>query len=192
MTGAVSLVPFDGTASAAGRLYPVRRIQESLARLSLQRAILMFDVSLESSPGMAPTASASPVWDAGASDESFRTMWMIGNKDSGGSRYERARHGLFTYQLLRGCKGRPISTAMGRWLPANSVPMLAEKSDARHASNSATNRSPCAFPLSSRGDVRMQPMAKGNNPKPAPPVKKDGPGSGGSPNMPAFGVFPKP
>ena len=52
VTGAVSLVPFDGTTTAANRLYSLRRLQESLSRASIQRAILMFDVSLEATPGL--------------------------------------------------------------------------------------------------------------------------------------------
>lgn len=194
VTGAVSLMPFDGTTSAAGRLYAVRRIQESLSRLSLQRAILMFDVSLESSPGTDPKGSASPVWDAGASDESSRMMWMIGNKGlQEAHAYERARHGLFTYQLLKGLQGQADLDRDGT-VVAGELCTYARGEVGRAAREQFGNQQEalCVPPVGQEAMVRMQPMAKGNNPKPAPPVNKDSSGSGGSPAVPAFGVFPKP
>ncbi|HSN05094.1 MAG TPA: hypothetical protein VLS44_08925 [Nitrospira sp.] len=193
VTGAVSLMPFDGTLSAAGRLYAVRRIQESLSRLSLQRAILMFDVSLESSPGTDPKGSASPVWDAGASDESPRTMWMIGNKGlQEAHAYERARHGLFTYQLLKGLQGQADLDRDGT-VVAGELCTYARGEVGRAAREQFGNEQEalCVPPVGQEAMVRMQPMAKGNNPKPASPAKQDSPGSGASPTVPAFGVFPK-
>ncbi|HEU5409138.1 MAG TPA: hypothetical protein VFU48_15325, partial [Nitrospira sp.] len=50
-TGAIALVPYDGMPSGAKQLYSLVRLQEVLYRLPIRRAILMFDVSLDPSPG---------------------------------------------------------------------------------------------------------------------------------------------
>lgn len=192
VTGAVSLVPFDGTTSSAGRLYAVRRIQESLSRLSLQRAILMFDVSLESWPGTDPKASAAPVWEPGSSENSARMMWMIGNKGlQEAHALEGARHGLFTAQLLKGLRG-PADLDRDGTVVAGELCAYARGEVGRVAREQfGYEQEPMCFPSPGQGAmVRMQPMAKGNNPKPALPVKKDSPGSPGAPNAPATGVGP--
>ena len=46
-TGAVSVIPFDGTATSSARLYSLRRLQESLSKLPVQRAIVIVDLSLD-------------------------------------------------------------------------------------------------------------------------------------------------
>ena len=51
ITGAVSMIPFDGMATSRARLYSLRRLQESLATLPIQQAIVMIDLSLEPAPG---------------------------------------------------------------------------------------------------------------------------------------------
>ena len=191
-TGAVSLVPYDGTTASAGRLYAVRRMKESLSRLSLQRAILMFDVSLESSPGTDPTASAAPVWDAGSFENSARVMLMIGNKGlQEAHAYERARHGLFTYQLLKGLQGLADLDRDGT-VVAGELCAYARGEIGRTARDQFGNdQEPMCLPPPGQGAmVRIQPMARGNNPKPAPAVKPDSPGSTRSPTAPAGRVGP--
>ena len=50
-TGAVSMMLFDSTATSGARLYSLRRLQDSLAKLPIQRAVVMLDLSLELGPG---------------------------------------------------------------------------------------------------------------------------------------------
>ncbi len=191
-TGAVSLVPYDGSTSSVGRLYAVSRIQESLARLALQRAILMFDVSVEPAPGTDPKASAAPVWAAGLSDPSARMMWMIGNNALQEAHdYERARHGLFTYQLLKGLQGLADLDRDGTVVAGELCAYArGEVSRAAHEQFGNGQEPLCAPGPGVGAMVRIQPMAKGHNPKPPTPVKKEGPGSTGSPNAPASGIGP--
>lgn len=191
-TGAVSLVPFDGTTSSMGRLYAVRRIQESLSRLAGQRAILMLDLSLEPSPGADPKASVVPVWETGRQDQSDRIMWMIGSNSLQEARdNERARHGLFTYQLLKGLQGLADLDRDGT-VVAGELCTYARGEIGRAAHKQfGHEQEPLCTPPSGQGAmVRIQPMAKGNNPKLAPTVKKESPGSSGSPNAPDVGIGP--
>lgn len=191
-TGEVSLVPFDGTTASAGRLYAVRRIQESLARLAVQRAILMFEVSVESAPGTDPKAVAAPRWAAGASEPSDRIMWMVGNKGLQEAHdYERARHGLFTYQLLKGLQGLADLDRDGTVVAGELCAYArGEVSRAAHEQFGNGQEPWCAPGPGVGAMVRIQPMAKGNNPKPAVPVKKESPGFTGSPNAPDSGIGP--
>lgn len=104
-TGAVSMLLFDGTTSSSARLYSLRRLQESLAKLPIQRAIVMLDLSLELAPGKEAAGAVAPQWDQeGAGKE--KILWMVGNRAVQESySYDPGQHGLFAYQLLKGLGG---------------------------------------------------------------------------------------
>lgn len=104
-TGAVSMMLFDGTATSGARLYSLRRLQESLAKLPIQRAVVMLDLSLELVPGKAAVDRIAPLWEQEGSGKE-KIMWMVGNRGLQESHsYDLGRHGLFTYQLLKGLGG---------------------------------------------------------------------------------------
>ncbi|MBD0316356.1 MAG: hypothetical protein ICV75_06670 [Nitrospiraceae bacterium] len=168
-TGAVSLVPFDGTTSGGTRLYSVRRLQEALVRSSIQRAILMFDVSLEAAPGV-DSAATLPNWEAGLGERRDGIMWMVAHKGLQESHaYEPARHGLFTYHLLRGLQGVADVDRDGT-VAAGELCLYARGQVSRIAREQYGNeQDPLCLPPPGHGAmVRIHPMAKGNNPKPAP------------------------
>ncbi|HET8720904.1 MAG TPA: hypothetical protein VFM24_02670, partial [Nitrospira sp.] len=104
-TGAVSVIPFDGTAASTARLYSLRRLQESLNRLPVQRAIVMVDLSLEHLPVQNGSAPAAPAWPQEEQGKE-RVMWMVGNRGLQDSHhFDLGHHGLFAYQLLKGLGG---------------------------------------------------------------------------------------
>lgn len=104
-TGAVSMMLFDGTATSGARLYSLRRLQESLAKLPIQRAVVMLDLSLELVPGKAAVDRIAPLWEQEGSGKE-KIMWMVGNRAvQEAHSYDLGRHGLFTYQLLKGLGG---------------------------------------------------------------------------------------
>lgn len=192
VTGAVSLVPYDGTTVSMGRVYSLRRLQESLARLPIQRAILMFDVSLEHAAGADPATGAAPVWEVGAMDASAKMMWMIGNNGlQEAQAFEPGRHGLFTYQLLRGLQGLADLDRDGT-VAAGELCAFARGEVARMTSEQiGSSQQPVCLPVPGQGAlVRIHPMAKGNNPKPVVPVKKEAPGPGEAPAASPTGVGP--
>jgi hypothetical protein len=104
-TGAVSIMPFDSTPTSGARRYSLRRLQESLTKLPIQRAVVMVDLSLELAPGTEAAGTITPLWEqAGSGNE--KIMWMIGNRAvQEAHHYDPGRHGLFTYQLLKGLGG---------------------------------------------------------------------------------------
>jgi uncharacterized caspase-like protein len=104
-TGAVSMMLFDSTATSDTRLYSLRRLQESLATLPIQRAVVMLDLSLERAPGKEAAGMISPLWEQEGSGKE-KIMWMVGNRAvQEAHNYDPGRHGLFTYQLLKGLGG---------------------------------------------------------------------------------------
>lgn len=104
-TGAVSIMLFDSTAPSGERRYSLRRLQESLASLPIQQAIVMLDLSLERAPGKEGTNMIAPRWEQGGSGKE-KIMWMVGNRAvREAHNYGPGRHGLFTYQLLKGLGG---------------------------------------------------------------------------------------
>jgi len=105
MTGTVSMLLFDSMATTGTRLYSLRRLQESLEKLPIQRALVMLDLSLESASGAESAAMAVPLWgQEGAVKD--KIMWMIGNRGLQESHsYDPGQHGLFAYQWLKGLGG---------------------------------------------------------------------------------------
>ena len=183
VTGAVSLVPFDGTTSTINRLYSVRRMQEALSRASVQRAIMMFDVSLDPAPGADPAGSPPPTWDTGGGERKDQVMWMVGNKSlQEAHTYEQGRHGLFTYQLLRGLQGVADADRDGM-VEAGELCTYARGQVSRVAREQfGDEQDPVCFPPPGQGAmVRIHPLAKGNNPKPATVTKKPEPGESSPP-----------
>jgi hypothetical protein len=107
VTGAVSLFPYEGTAASPGRLFSLRRLQAALTRLPLQHVVLLLDVTLTVPPDSIRHKSRGPVWDTAApTTGDAKLVQVIGISEvQGAHRYERGRHGLFTFHLLRGLGG---------------------------------------------------------------------------------------
>ncbi|MDH5640764.1 MAG: hypothetical protein OEY28_05680 [Nitrospira sp.] len=173
VSGAVSLVPFDGATTATKRLYPVRRLQETLSRLPIQRAIMMFEVSLDPTPGASPAATPHADWGIGADDEQDQVMWMVGNRSlQEAHAYEPGKHGLFTYHLLRGMQGLADIDRDGT-VVAGELCTYARREviDVARGQFGNAQHPLCSPPPGQGAVVRIHPMAKGNNPKPSVPEK---------------------
>ncbi len=106
-TGAVSLLPYDGSMTAANRIFSLARLQRALTRASLKQAVLMLDLSLEPSPGSVPSRAVPPQWSQQDTEgDKDRLMLMVGNSAvQEAQAYQPGQHGLFTYFLLKGLRG---------------------------------------------------------------------------------------
>lgn len=103
--GAVSMMLFDSTATSGARVYSLRRLQESLVKLPIQRAIVMLDLSLELASGKEAAEMIAPLWEQEGSGKE-KIMWMVGNRTvQEAHSYDPGQHGLFAYQLLKGLGG---------------------------------------------------------------------------------------
>lgn len=186
-TGAISLVPYDGTPSGAKQLYSLVRLQEVLYRLPIRRAILMFDVSMDPSPGAGLADIPSPAWESPVSEARKDVeMWMVGNRSlQEAHAYDEGKHGLFTYHLLRGLQGVADVDRDGTVI-AGELCTYARGQTALVAREQFGNKQDAlCVPGTGRGGmVRIHPVARGNNPKPVPMQKQ--------PNLPVDPSGPSP
>lgn len=160
-TGAVSVIPFDGTVTSGGRLYSLRRLQEALMRLPVQRAIVMVDLSLEHPPGIEGTGQAAPVWPQEEQGKE-RIMWMIGNRAVQEAHYfDLGQHGLFTYQLLRGLSGAADMDKDGTILAGELCTYTKGQVLKMAREQFGNEQEPLCVPAPGQGaTVRLQPVAK--------------------------------
>jgi len=160
-TGAVSVIPFDGTATSGGRLYSLRRLQEALIKLPVQRAIVMVDLSLELVPGKDEAAQAAPIWPQEERGKE-RIMWMIGNRAvQEAHHYDVGQHGLFTYQLLRGLSGAADVDKDGTILAGELCTYTKGQVLKMAREQFGNEQEPLCVPGPGQGAmVRLQPVAK--------------------------------
>ena len=173
-TGAVFLAPYDGTATMPRGLYPVRRLQETLNILPIQRAILFFDVSVDPLPGTDLVSIQTPDWGSGMGRErKDRDMWMVGNRGLQEAHiYESGKHSLFTYFLLRGLQGLADADRDGMVIAGELCTYVRGQVSRVASEQFGGKQDPiCLPPMGIEGMVRIHPLAKGNNPKPAPVTK---------------------
>jgi hypothetical protein len=159
-TGAVSVIPFDGTAMS-GRVYSLRRLHETLVKLPIERAIVLLDLSLEHSREKEGGDQAAPVWEQEGQGKD-KIMWMVGNRavqEAHG--YDQGQHGLFTYQLLRGLAGEADLDEDGTIL-AGELCTYAKGQVVKIAREQFGNeQEPLCIPGPGQGAiVRVQPLAK--------------------------------
>lgn len=160
-TGAVSVIPFDGTVGSSGRLYSLRRLQEALSRLPAQRAIVIVDLSLELLAGQDGVAPSAPTWPQEEPGKE-RMMWMVGNRAVQEAHYyDLGQHGLFAYQLLKGLGGAADIDKDGTIL-AGELCMYAKGQVGKMAREQFGNaQEPLCVPGPGQGAmVRLQPVAK--------------------------------
>jgi hypothetical protein len=99
-TGETFLVPYDGSLSSPGRLYPMKDFETTLARLKVQQVLFLFDGPVVRQAGNG--AGKPPRWDTQAG--SFVRLIGTGGL-GGGFESDKFRHGVFTYYVLRGLRG---------------------------------------------------------------------------------------
>jgi len=160
-TGAVSVMLFDSTATSGSRLYSLRRLQDSLASLPIQRAVVMLDLSLEWTPGKEATEGVAPLWKREDHGKK-KIMWMIGNRAvRDAASYDLGRHGLFAYQLFKGLGGEADLDKNGTIL-AGELCTYAKWQVFKVAQEQHGNgQEPLCLPEPGQGaSVRLQPVAQ--------------------------------
>ncbi|HJT22205.1 MAG TPA: caspase family protein [Nitrospira sp.] len=163
-TGAVSLMPFDGTATGSPRVYSLRRLQEALVRLPIQRAIVILDLSLEPLPKTEAsnrTDSAPPLWEQ-ESEAKDKIMWMVGNRTvQEAHAYDPGQHGLFTYELLKGLAGAADFDKDGTVLTGELCAYAKGQVVTMAREQFGNEQEPICIPGPGHGAmVRLQPIAK--------------------------------
>lgn len=161
VTGAVSIMLFDSTTASGARLYSLRRLQEFLAKLPIQLAVVMLDLSLDLAPGKEGGGTIAPSWGQ-EGDKKEKIMWMIGNRAvQQAHAYDSGQHGLFTYHLLRGFGGSADLDKNGMIL-AGELCAYTKWQVLKMAQEEYGNKQePLCLPGPGQGAVvRLQPMAQ--------------------------------
>jgi hypothetical protein len=161
VTGAVSMLPFDSTAASGASRYSLRRLQESLTKLPIQRAIVMLDLSLELAPSAEAVGTIAPLWEQEGSGKE-KIMWIIGNRAvQQAHSYDPGQHGLFAYHLLKGFAGSADLDKDGTIL-AGELCIYTKKQVRKVAQEQYGNeQEPLCLPGPGQGAlVRLQPIAR--------------------------------
>lgn len=160
-TGAVSVIPFDGTAASGGRVYSLRRLQEALGKLPIQRAIVMLDLSLEQPQGEESAGQAGPRWEQEGQGKD-KIMWMVGSRTAQEAHaYDVGRHGLFTYQLLLGLGGAADVDKDGTILAGELCTYTKGQVVKMAREQFGNDQEPLCVPGPGQGaTVRLQPLAR--------------------------------
>lgn len=109
-TGDVLLVPYEGSPTATTRLYPLKDLESSLARLKAHQTILVFDGMVSRLRSDPKSKAVAPRWDLNGGN----TVRLIGGEGfSKGLEDDKHRHGLFTYYFLRGLRGEADTNRNG-------------------------------------------------------------------------------
>jgi len=102
-TGETYLVPYEGSATSASRLYPLKDLEDALSKLTVRHCLLIFDGAVSR---LGKGKSTEPQWGAGGRN----LVKLIGTSGlRAGLEPDQIRHGLFTYYLLSGMKGEADS-----------------------------------------------------------------------------------
>jgi hypothetical protein len=160
-TGAVSMMLFDSTATSGARLYSLRRLQDSLKKLPIQQAVVMLDLSLELAPGKDAAHMIAPLWEEEGSGKE-KIMWMVGNRAvQEAHSYDPGRHGLFTYQLLKGLGGAADLDKNGTILAGELCAYTKGQVLKAAHEQYGNEQEPLCLPGPGQGaSVRLQPVAR--------------------------------
>lgn len=160
-TGAVFIVPFDGALSSVSRVFSLRRLHEALARLPIQRAIVILDLSLEAVAKKEGTEPVAPVWEQEGQSKD-KVMWMIGNRAIQEAHpYDVGQHGLFTYELLKGLAGAADADKDGTILAGELCAYAKGQVVTIAREQFGNEQEPMCVPGPGQGaTVRLQPLAK--------------------------------
>jgi hypothetical protein len=147
---------------SGGRLYSLRRLQASLTKLPIQRAIVVLDLSLGWAPGKEAADGIAPLWEQQEGSGKEKIMWMVGNrKVQEVHSYDPGQHGLFTYQVLKGLGGAADLDKNGTIL-AGELCAYTKGQVLKVAQEQYGNaQEPLCLPGPGQGaSVRLQPVAR--------------------------------
>jgi hypothetical protein len=123
-TGEIFLVPYDGSATATLRSYPLKSLETALSRLKAKHTLFLFDGIVSPTRSDTRAQSVPPQWNPTGSS----TIHVIGMSGIGqGLEDDRHSHGLFTYYLLRALRGEADTNRDGDVTLAETVTYLSQK-----------------------------------------------------------------
>lgn len=123
-TGETFLIPYDGTATATSRAYPLKDLEAALSRLKAKQTVFLFDGIVSRMGPNGKTKAAPPQWNPAGSS----TLHVIGTSGIGrGLDDDQHQHGLFTYYLLRALRGEADTNRDGDVTFGETATYLSQK-----------------------------------------------------------------
>jgi hypothetical protein len=104
-SGAVWLLPYEGTPQTPQRSLSLRRLHAALTGLSARQVVLLLEVT---APGEASGESldgVQPVWEPSGKGRGKMVQVVGITRPQRAVQHEQGMHGLFTYYLLKGLSG---------------------------------------------------------------------------------------
>jgi len=112
------IVPYDGHPDFTSKLIPLARIQEALNRLKARESVVLLDSCFSGASGRSVMQSGiRPLVLSGQRQLAAGEKSVVVASASGSevtSDFDQARHGLFTYYLLKGLRGEADRNGNGR------------------------------------------------------------------------------
>lgn len=103
------IVPYEGQPDFPSQLYPLQSLYDSLGKLKAKKVIVMLDSCFSGAKGRSITNTGARPLVMNIADilpANNKVIVMAGATGSQiSSDYDRAKHGLFTYYILRGLRG---------------------------------------------------------------------------------------
>lgn len=111
------VVPYEGHPDFPSQLYPLQKMYDALNKLPAKEVIVMLDSCFSGAKGRSITGEGTrPVSISIENPVLAGGKVMVIAASTGGqmsSDYDKVRHGLFTYYLLRGMRGEAAKTSDG-------------------------------------------------------------------------------
>ena len=123
-SGALYLIPYEGTLATSSRLIPLKDLEAALSRLKAKQILFIFDGSVLKTGDEPQAKDPAPQWQTSRGS----LIRLIGLSGSGKSlESDDLRHGLFTYYLLRGLRGDADRDRNGAVTLAEIIPYVNDK-----------------------------------------------------------------
>ncbi|HAH05906.1 MAG TPA: hypothetical protein DCM05_05140 [Elusimicrobia bacterium] len=113
------LVPYEGHPDFPSKLLPVKQVYEALAKLPAERVVVMLDSCFSGAKGRSVAgAGTRPLVTTAAEPEGAAGGKLVvlaaGTGGQVSSDLDKAKHGLFTYYLLKGMRGEADADGDGQ------------------------------------------------------------------------------
>lgn len=159
------IVPYEGHPDSPYKLYPLKSMYESLNKLSTKNVVVMLDSCFSGAEGRSVTKQGTRPLVVSLQTTALSLGKVLVLAASEGSQissdYEKGRHGLFTYYLLRGMRGE-ADTDLNGTVDMSELYDYVKKNVAEKASIELNrDQTPVLLPAIDAADARLKtPIVK--------------------------------
>ena len=158
------IVPYEGNPDSPGMLYPLTKMYGELSKLPAKQVIVMLDSCFSGAKGRGVLSEgARPLF------MSLENHVLTGNKvvviagakgNQISSDYDKVKHGLFTYYLLRGIRGEADKNGSGVVNVGELYEYVKQNVTRRASLEFNRDQTPDLLPGKATGSVLSLPIAR--------------------------------